>query len=263
MQVKQSSYRWGQNSIAVVTCSSQRAHFSLVNLSTSSKFGGVPRWTLVFSSSHRFSIAFKSGLCADQSVTLTLVLHQECLFTYILGHCHVGRSRPSFSAYCFRLYTSSFFSPNISSIFVAREFQFSFIRSDELAVCIQVVEWSSWFSLWVYTGSVQGCGDCPVLYNSYLAESFTRVLAVALGSLVTSLATFLSSLWSLVSYLCEGCSVLCDCLWISWYYFSFQFLTLWNTLKHSNHFVCSSSALWPSTKSKLIAFVFGMMLSQL
>lgn len=130
----------------------------------------------------------------------------------------------------FRLYTSSFFSPNISSIFVAREFQFSFIRSDELAVCIQVVEWSSWFSLWVYTGSVQGCGDCPVLYNSYLAESFTRVLAVALGSLVTSLATFLSSLWSLVSYLCEGCSVLCDCLWISWYYFSFQFLTLWNTL---------------------------------
>lgn len=147
----------------------------------------------------------------------------------------------------FRLYTSSFFSPNISSIFVAREFQFSFIRSDELAVCIQVVEWSSWFSLWVYTGSVQGCGDCPVLYNSYLAESFTRVLAVALGSLVTSLATFLSSLWSLVSYLCEGCSVLCDCLWISWYYFSFQFLTLWNTLKHSNHFVCSSSALWPST----------------
>lgn len=104
MQVKQSSYRWGQNSTAVVTCSSQRAHFSLVNLSTSSKFGGVPRWTLVFSSSHRFSIAFKSGLCADQSVTLTLVLHQECLFTYILGHCHVGRSRPSFSAYCLRFF---------------------------------------------------------------------------------------------------------------------------------------------------------------
>lgn len=58
------------------------------------------------------------------------------------------------------------------------------------------------------------------------------------------------SFWSLkssVSYLCEGYSVLCDCLWISWYYFSFQFLTLWNTLKHSNHFVCSSSSLWPST----------------
>lgn len=163
MQVKQSSYRWGQNSTAVVTCSSQRAHFSLVNLSTSSKFGGVPRWTLVFSSSHRFSIAFKSGLCADQSVTLTLVLHQECLFTYILGHCHVGRSRPSFSAYCFRLYTSSFFSPNISSIFVAREFQFSFIRSDELAVCIQVVEWSSWFSLYRFCTGLWWL-SCPLQF---------------------------------------------------------------------------------------------------
>lgn len=134
----------------------------------------------------------------------------------------------------FRLYTSSFFSPNISSIFVAREFQFSLIRSDELAVCIQVVEWSSWFSLWVYTGSVQGCGDCLVLYNSYLAESFTRVLAVALGSLVTSLATFLSSLWSLLfptsARVVLYSVTVFEFLDITSLSSSWHFETLWNTL---------------------------------
>lgn len=134
----------------------------------------------------------------------------------------------------FRLYTSPFFSPNISSIFVAREFQFSFIRSDELAVCIQVVEWSTWFSLWVYTGSVQGCGDCLVLYNSYLAESFTRVLAVALGSLVTSLATFLSSLWSLLFPTSARVALysvtVFEFLDITSLSSSWHFETLWNTL---------------------------------
>lgn len=60
--------------VSCVLWVSLTAHFfSLENLLSSCRFNDLLLWTLVFSSPHRFSLAFKSELFTSQSVTFTLV----------------------------------------------------------------------------------------------------------------------------------------------------------------------------------------------
>lgn len=68
------------------------------------------------------------------------------------------------------------------------------------------------------------------------------------------------SLKSFLYCLCQTCSVLCGSLWISWWYFSLQFLTFGNTVI-TLYILLLCERPFFFLKFKLISFVFGIMWS--
>lgn len=102
---------------------------------------------------------------------------------------------------------------------------FSILQSGMKGSLLQ--KWNLSWSAILQSLPVQGSSASFESTTPDLAKSFTRVMAVVLWSLKASLPSFLSRVFKIfASSLCQPSSVLCGSLWISWWCFSLQFLTL-------------------------------------